>query len=102
MTTENFTAFKAFSWLPNDVHTRQTDFMEAAHDIAKGIALALDIVNTSQIQRENGHGPGGGDPPVLGLNDTASMLLFAKQSARILAQYAEQQMEEHTRLRGKK
>lgn len=101
MKAGKFVAFKPFSWLPDGTQTPATEFCEAAYDIARGIALAIDIANVSHIQRDNGHGPGQGDPPVLGINETETMLMFAKASARLLVNYAEEQMEVQKRVKGR-
>jgi hypothetical protein len=74
--------FAPFSWLPAEAQSRDTPFIELTRDIACGIAMTLDLINTSELEEKD-------CIPILGVNARSTMLLFAKASANLLSEHAD-------------
>lgn len=58
-------------------------FVEQVRDVAAGLALCLELIHSSNIDRLTGAAV-----PILGENDTERLTLFAIASARLLEQNA--------------
>jgi hypothetical protein len=87
---------KAFSWLRPDLeHDHDAQFVATAHDVCKGIATCLQLVQNSNMVRSNQDDfvPGDEDAPLLDIGDTERLMLFAQAAAQMLGEDAERRIE---------
>jgi len=92
MTKKPLQAFEPFSWLSDDAQSFESDFVETAYDISKGITMILDMIQTSQLA-EDAMEAGCDCVPILGGQAREDMLLFARQSANLLREKAWENIE---------
>ena len=75
---------KPFTWLHRQVeHDQHAQFYALTLDICQGVRTCLELVQSSDMDRENG------TPPLLGADDTARLLRLAIVSSSLLADHAE-------------
>ncbi len=81
-----------FSWLATEELSANNDFLEIVYDISRGISLAIDLCHVSDLEEQAGEG----EPdchPAIGPAHREQMMLFAKSTAKLLAMYADQDIE---------
>lgn len=80
--------FEPFSWLSDDAKRYpMAVFVERAHDMAAGLALALEMVESAELNRMDPDAYDG-EVPVLDGCDTFIMLRFAIAAARSMHELA--------------
>jgi len=60
--------FKPFAWVPSHLQTSNYGQLARVHDIAAGVAVALELVERAQIDVEHG------DPPLLGAFECGALM----------------------------
>lgn len=85
--------FEPFSWFGDKGQRLSGSERLAAdtHDIAKGIALVLEMVERRQIEQESGDDPQAQSP--ISASDSGTLLRFAIASAHALANKAHEEIE---------
>jgi hypothetical protein len=87
---------ESFSWLaPSLAFDKDAQFIATTFDFCSGIALCLDLVHSSNLDRAHNADCDGGKEcrPTLGTADTDRLLMFAKSAARMLSANAERHIE---------
>lgn len=87
---------ESFSWLsPPLAFDNEAQFIATTFDFCSGIALCLDLVHNSNLDRSHNADCDGGKEcrPTLGAADTDRLLMFAKSAARMLSANAERHIE---------
>jgi hypothetical protein len=80
--------FVPFSWLSQAAQSRNgAEFADLTRDVARGIALIVDLVHVSVLQETND------DSPVFGMQKREDLMRFAVSSAKLLELAAEEQCE---------
>ncbi|NEX61729.1 hypothetical protein [Noviherbaspirillum galbum] len=74
--------FQSFSWHVNGGHDPAEDLAELAHDVGKGIAVILDLIEDSILSEDNE------DSPILDHVHRAALNRMALASARMLTETA--------------
>lgn len=71
--------FEPFSWLPKGTGTHEARLLEMAKDVAAGVALALQLVERSEIEIDNGL-----DAPLLSRTDCGVLQRLSISSCHLL------------------
>lgn len=74
--------FKPFSWHFDPKHSKDELLAVAAHDIANGIELALELIESDELALD------AGDAQILNAGQRGVLMRFAITSARLLADSA--------------
>jgi hypothetical protein len=77
--------FKSFEWVALQNQGESYDLLSDARDIAAGVAVALQMVERTNLNNENG------DAPLLGLSDTTALTRLSIASMNLLRDRIDQQ-----------
>jgi len=79
--------FKPFVWVAPRLQGAAYDQLADARDIAAGVAIALQMVESTQLEVENG------DAPLLGERESSALMRMSIASMNLLRDRIDQQFE---------
>lgn len=92
--TDSLYAFRPFSWLNKDERTPDRDLLAMAKDISAGVALTLQLIERSNLDREYGDAP-------LSVTDCGQMERLAISACNMLSRAVESRFDDIRNAEGK-